>query len=82
MKTKCIVLDESSESTEKIPIKFKKFLESTSEKFELSYCEPSAYRVIELICRNYGNAEMDLMYAYFSRTNGILYLGHWNNGIV
>ena len=83
MKTKCIILSESDGSTEKVPIKFEKHLNTTTLEFETSNYPPSSYDVIELICRDFGSTEMDLMYAYFStRRGGVLYLGYWNDGIV
>jgi len=44
--------------------------------------EPSEWENIELICRKY--TSFDLMFAYDGgkRSDGCLYLGHFNDGIV
>lgn len=46
---------------------------------------PKDYKYIELIKRRKNITYFDLMFAYDDpnkRENGILYLGHWGNGIV
>ncbi len=45
---------------------------------------PSKFKYIELICKKYTGG-MDLMFAYndpSNRSDGTLYIGHWNNGTV
>jgi hypothetical protein len=45
-------------------------------------CEPSEWENIELISREFNN-DLDLMFAYDDyRSSGVLYLGHFNDGIV
>jgi len=49
---------------------------------------PNEFNYIELVCKNYGKQNtksFDLMFAYYDprkREKGILYLGHWNDGVV
>ena len=50
------------------------------EKFMSS----DTFKYIELICKKY-NGSMDLMFAYddpSNRSNGTLFIGHWNSGTV
>lgn len=45
---------------------------------------PADWDNIELICKNYANG-MDLMFAYdnaYSREDGVLYIGYFNEGLV
>lgn len=83
MATKVIILGEQSEQKQELKkIEFVKVLisggfvkaEGTARRFES----------IELICRNYGGeGSYDIMFAYDgNRSNGLLYLGHFNDGVV
>ena len=80
MATKCIVLGEAFLIESKKPIEFtwlmlkKNILEPSNR--------PGSYRNIEIICTDYEDNE-DLMFAYDQhRSNGCLYLGHWNDGVI
>jgi len=81
--TKCIVLGESSpEKKELEPIRLSKFLDCNHE-WNKSGTKSSTYDNVELICRNYGDGEYDLIFTYYKfRHEGFLYLGHWNDGVV
>lgn len=60
--------------------------------FNISYCgtrPPERFKYLELICRNYANSRstpgFDLMFGYNdpkTRSEGVLLVGHWNDGIV
>ena len=47
---------------------------------------PETYDYIELICRNFKDSGLDLMFCYFeegrSGKYSALYLGHFNDGVV
>lgn len=46
---------------------------------------PNDFKYIELVCKNYEFEDVDLMYAYNDprkRSEGGLFIGKWNNGIV
>ena len=80
--TKTIVLGASYINDNK-PIEFCHYLDSSlmSSSF---VSPPSKFKYIELICKKY-NGGMDLMFAYndpSNRSDGILYIGFWNNGTV
>lgn len=79
--TKVIILGEQAEQkTELKKIEFVKML-SVNVSIEKSESKPSSWQNIELICKNYG--DYDLMYAYDNdRNDGVLYLGHFNDGVV
>ena len=81
--TKTIVLGASYINDNK-PIEFCHYLDSSlmSSSF---VSPPSKFKYIELICKNYNNGGRDLMFAYndaSNRSDGTLYIGHWNNGTV
>jgi hypothetical protein len=81
MATKCIVLGQPESEKKGKPIEFVKFM--CMSTFVSSNTPPSKYDNIELICKGYNNQNQDLIYAYDSdRNDGILYLGHWNDGYV
>jgi hypothetical protein len=80
--TKVIILGEQPESKELKPIEFLSYID---ENFNfISNCsKPDAWKNIELIRRGYSIEGLDLMYAYDDdREQGLLYLGHFNDGIV
>jgi len=85
MKTKCIVIGEDNqEKKEKKPIKF--FREVILD-FTPSYDFPLPlsldYKNIELIRRASLVNHYDVLFAYNdAREHGVLYLGHWNDGII
>ena len=81
--TKVIILGEQPEKKELKPIEFEKVLSfDISFKFTTAYITPERWENIELICKNYQNT-CDLMFAYDdNRHEGILFLGHFNDGVV
>ena len=83
--TKTIVIGACYQDDNK-PIVFKYYLDvslGVSSAFNIH--PPSKFNYIELICKNYNNGGRDLMFAYndaSNRSDGTLYIGHWNNGTV
>jgi hypothetical protein len=81
MATKCIVLGEQPKEIEKKPIEFKKFFDRDLATVAAN-TPPNRYMNVELITLKYTD-NWDLMFAYDgNRNDGILYLGHWNDGFV
>ena len=79
--TKCIVIGKQPKEVVK-PIEFVKYLGS-DYRLQGDCCRPNQWKYIELITVKYLNKEYDLMYAYDDKDReGILYLGHWNGGVV
>ena len=79
--TKVIILGQEPEKKELKPIEFVKHLYSDFE-FSSGCSYPRSWENIELISKNYFN-KYDLMFAYNeNRSGGILYLGHFNDGII
>lgn len=79
MKTKCIVLGESQPSKELKKIEFVKSL--NTGYFGSPLAAPSDWINIELI-RPTSERELAIMFAYDNdRKSGVLYLGHWNDGV-
>jgi hypothetical protein len=81
--TKVIIIGEQPEKKELKPIELVKHLD-IDFKFSsgCSYPEVWVWENIELICKNYFD-KYDLMFAFDEdRSNGILYLGHFNDGVV
>jgi hypothetical protein len=79
--TNVIIIGEQPEKKDLKPIEFVKYLDSDSA-FDNKCAEPKQWKSIELISKNYFN-KYDLMFAYDeNRSRGILYLGHFNDGIV
>ena len=83
--TKTIVIGACYQDDNK-PIVFNDYLNASlgvSPAFNIH--PPSKFNYIELICKNYNNGGMDLMFAYndpSNRSDGILYIGFWNSGVV
>lgn len=77
--TKVIILGESSVKEKKEPIQFKKMLIGTT--WEDSVTSPHAWNNIILLERKY-HEDLDLMYASDADGDGVLHLGHFNDGIV
>ena len=83
--TKTIVIGACYQDDNK-PIVFNDYLNASlgvSPTFNIH--PPSKFNYIELICKNYNNGGRDLMFAYndaSNRSDGTLYIGHWNNGTV
>lgn len=88
MKTKTIDIAEvvaAQQNTKKEKqlkkIKFEKFLDEFFKKNK-PISKPNYFKVIELLVKNYSYSQ-DLMLAYDDdRTDGILYIGQWNDGVV
>lgn len=87
MNTKCTVIgQETSPAKDLKLIEFKYLLNldkpnGGDEITESGKDKPSHYKYIELICKNY--VANDLMFAHNGdRSNGILYMGKWNDGVV
>ncbi len=82
--TKVIVIGESQPRIEG-KIVFTHYLNGSYEMIKAE-SKPSDYNFIELITRNYGGGDRgDLMFAYNDlggRDHGVLYVGHFNNGLV
>ena len=79
--TKVIILGQEPEKKELKPIEFVKYLDYHF-KFDSNCSKPQRFKNIELICRNYFKG-YDLMFAFGEdRNQGILYLGHFNDGII
>jgi hypothetical protein len=88
MKTpKIIIVGEKRESEPKKPIEFIMNLLSNGTLEGGFVDKPTDYNYIELIARNYGDLNgnsFDLIFCYDNpngRRDGILYLGHWNDGV-
>ena len=80
--TKVIILGQEPEKNGKGAIQFVKFLVNDLTFYEASSA-PDTYKVIEVVCAKYADG-FDLFFAYSGdRTKtGVLYLGHYNDGIV
>jgi hypothetical protein len=89
MKTETIVIGNQKLGRELIPIKFNYLLNSVSavdgdDILLTATEEANQYNYVELICLNY-HCGKDLIFAYMDpndRTNGMLFIGKWNDGIV
>jgi len=72
---------EAEEEKKKKPIEFVKYL--IDEEILKSIFTPSNYENVVLLEENYTCSGLDLMWAYDNiPNNGILHLGHWNDGVV
>jgi hypothetical protein len=85
--TKTIVLGEPKDKAINKPIEFFTHIH-VSESDEISAepvdSRPHEWGFIELICKDYA-PNLDLMFAYDDageRSNGILMVGRWNDGVV
>lgn len=80
--TKIIILGDNTPKQPKKPIEF--LLSFNENKtFIKPHLNPKHWQNIELVCRNYNYERVDLMFAYNENRNlGVLYLGHFNDGIV
>ena len=81
--TKTIVLGESELKNLK-PIEFKAHMNHNFEVKRGDNYDPSRSKYLELICKSY-NGNSDLMFAYNDpnkRSEGLLYVGYWNDGVV
>ncbi len=83
MSTQVIVIGKSEKKKAKTAIEFLSFLDTRLEIDNGAY-SPSHYKYIELICKDYALG-FDLMFAYNDpnyRSCGVLYIGHFNDGVV
>ena len=79
--TNVIILGEQPKKKELKPIEFIQYLDYHFE-FNSNCTKPQRFKNIELICRKYLTG-YDLMFAYDEdRNQGVLYLGHFNDGVV
>lgn len=75
--TKCIVLGKTKSEKS---IEFTSCVNTINKYFESVATEPKDWENIELILRH---SIIDVMFAYDTdRSEGCIYLGHWNDGIV
>lgn len=86
MATKVTIIGEKPKTKSKKRIQFLKYLTSDGINFDNLLIDPSNFKNIELICRNYTRDGEDLMFAYDSDRNSgmesFLIIGHFNDGIV
>jgi len=82
METKVRILGKSeAEKPELKKIEFIKYL--LIDDLTCARAKPSEYKNVLLLGKNYNHAGIDLMYAYNEDVDmGILYLGHFNDGVV
>jgi len=82
MKTKIIILGDAPHKRAKKPIQFTKYIDQFG-RIEETCVTPSKYDTIELVSKDYGK-DLDIMFAFNgeNRSEGVLYLGHFNDGIV
>lgn len=82
--TKCIVLGEEPKGKKKIEFTFA--IDPNGTITNKGALDPMHYANLELVRSDYGainNAPFDLMFACDNnRSEGILYLGNWNDGVV
>ena len=78
--TKVTIIGGATPIEKKKPIEFVKYIDvDTNPPVQAS---TNMWNNIELICKDYGDG-CDLMFAYDNnRSDGIAYLGHFNDGIV
>ena len=85
--TKTIILGEQKNKDAKKPIEFFTHIhvvDSDDVSVENVETLPCKWNYIELICKDY-TPNLDLMFAYDDaddRSNGILIIGRWNDGVV
>jgi hypothetical protein len=83
MSTQVIVIGKTEKKKTKTAIEFQSFL-NTNLNINFGAHSPSSYKYIELICKDYALG-FDLMFAYNDpnyRSCGVLYIGHFNDGVV
>lgn len=84
--TKTIVIGEQPQLKQLKPIEFLKVLNNNLEMGGIKCNNPAASLYIELICKQYLDREgTDLMFAYDdpnNRSEGMLVMGNWNDGVV
>jgi len=83
METKVIVIRQDKDPASLVKIEFKRLL-CTGLIMERDSTNPANYNFIELIALDYVDG-YDLMFAYDDasrRNEGLLFVGHFNDGIV
>jgi hypothetical protein len=83
MSTQVTIIGKQQSEKTKTAIEFQSFL-NTNLNIDGSAYSPSHYKYIELICKDYALG-FDLMFAYNDpneRSFGVLYIGHFNDGVV
>jgi hypothetical protein len=86
--TKCTIIGDTTSSTKKpTPIQFIKHVigdVTTGGEWITTILKPEDWDNIELICKGDGQQFYDIMFVYDGedRSNGILVLGWWNDGVV
>ena len=83
MATKCINLGDPLRRRKAVPIQFTECL-NIAKNFKPNSQNPSDFKYIELVSRRYAQ-DFDIMFDYNRpnfRQSGVLFLGHWNDGIV
>ena len=83
--TKCIDLQNPGKKL--MPIEFIKRLKKSTGESCKAESFPNEYENIELISRSFildvVGEKLDIMFAYdVDRTNGNIYFGHWNDGVI
>jgi len=91
MNTQVTIIGKQQSEKTKTAIKFKCFLNDVNpmskailHRVSEEYFHPHSYNFIELICRDYMLGS-DLMFAYNDpndRSDGRLYIGNYNDGVV
>lgn len=87
MATKVTILGEQPIEQEKKKIEFVYAINTFSGEKEKAKTFPCEWENIELVKKGSNESELDVMLAYddnrtVGRTVGILYLGHFNDGVV
>lgn len=86
MATQCIVIGDQQASQAKKLIKFELLLDSEVGDSGIvgAASVPKDYDFVELISKSESHEFYDLMFAYNGSKlcDGVLYLGHWNDGFV
>ena len=82
--TKIIKIGEVNESVKKLtPIVFTHWIKDDFTVEEKIGANPSDFNFIELITKNFGSNNEDLMYCYNNENRrGYLIAGHFNDGVV
>lgn len=79
--TKCIVIGEQPTQEKKKPIEFVNALAKNPMHIHPASSKPKNFRNVELIAGNCYSG-FDVMFAYDDeRLEGVIYLGHWNDGV-
>ena len=87
MATKCIVLGQPEQEKKGKPIEFVlRLVDAIKESdaiVELAKISPCSFKNLELVSKSNSEYNYDLIFAYNdSRSTGLIFLGHWNDGFV